>query len=785
MLNHELLGETLDARIIRQHRDSFDCKLFYTGKEISALGRLYIDDTALWQPSANFVQKQKTKFHKTYPIDKILRVRVISAKRKSPGNELKLYLNERLADRDNNELLLKRDDEVSGWAMREIPGMGWIVQLDFSRSIRNHPERDQPDITVLAKFGDMPGVADGLKRPLTIERGDALLGSVFSLPVRPEDNYTISIKSSLVSLDTQLLHENTSPHPRAVWHWHQMGKRGKANNNPSEDSTLPLQQLFRGDHFFMVEDDPKTLAMRRQRLEDNGAKVSSYAAPVALSVENISDSIVRQVTEKLPDVLLLDYACPSEERGVKIAQQVLEKLEAKGLAITTAICGSFITKDNREQIFCQAPRLQGVLLRPLHIDSLIRLLTGERVNDEKVALPELEHFQKTIPVEQWLEDLYERENLDGLAVGRQIKRQKVHWDYAKGHFTHFTHLGSQSAPTLYRRTDLAQLLDGNPGPLLYAPKETMHTDLLHSVGSHTCWWRFEQDNLIWIVGIASKKPFPARALLQEALESGLAYSTVKNNLSLHAELLSSGLLIQALTHEFYNRIAGMRLQANFLEDLTERLRDKTQAQLLSNTKNLEAMSKRASSSRQEADELEQLIEGIMHGLSHRRKPTPLPSLFERLRRICALLEKQFSHQVYLVQPPPLSVSVPLSVVSLALVNLIHNSGKHGNRNSGLQQRVFWDIAFEQTTEGKSVPKSLRLVLQDNGLGISTFQAERLFLPGQSFADDQEKRHGLGLWLSKTLLNRYHADLRLEENAVGWGCRFVIELPFTLEMGHEQ
>lgn len=242
---------------------------------------------------------------------------------------------------------------------------------------------------------------------------------------------------------------------------------------------------------------------------------------------------------------------------------------------------------------------------------------------------------------------------------------------------------------------------------------------------------------------------------------------MQQRLLLHAELLSSGLLLQSLAHEFYNRIASWRTQIDDLEFIAK------------NPYKLNILAKIAQTNREEADELESLISGIMTGFSQRAQPTDLINLFKRLERVSLLFTKEFGHRICLVKPPKLSVSIPSSIISLALINLMHNTGKHGNRSHGLQQRVYWDIKFSDSCKALA----LQLIVEDNGLGISDFNTKRLFQPGESQAEDSKVRHGIGLWLSRMLLRRFKGDLYLAENAMGRGCRFIIELPLIIEMDY--
>ena len=70
-------------------------------------------------------------------------------------------------------------------------------------------------------------------------------------------------------------------------------------------------------------------------------------------------------------------------------------------------------------------------------------------------------------------------------------------------------------------------------------------------------------------------------------------------------------------------------------------------------------------------------------------------------------------------------------------------------------------------------------VRDNGGGIPSYQLNRLFQAGISFAQEAEQQHGIGLWLARTIANRVDGDILLSSNFRGLGCCFTLRVPLVL------
>lgn len=107
------------------------------------------------------------------------------------------------------------------------------------------------------------------------------------------------------------------------------------------------------------------------------------------------------------------------------------------------------------------------------------------------------------------------------------------------------------------------------------------------------------------------------------------------------------------------------------------------------------------------------------------------------------------------------LAVPEEVAHAILSNLVENSRQHG------------------ATRVSIAPIHNRLMVEDNGAGISPANAEKLFTP--FFTTRRESGGtGLGLAIVRSLLAAYHADIRHVPSDEG--ARFDIRFPETTAMG---
>lgn len=101
------------------------------------------------------------------------------------------------------------------------------------------------------------------------------------------------------------------------------------------------------------------------------------------------------------------------------------------------------------------------------------------------------------------------------------------------------------------------------------------------------------------------------------------------------------------------------------------------------------------------------------------------------------------------------------LLQLAINNLLDNAIKYSDKNSVVTLRVF--------KEGRYI----RLQVIDEGPGIAAGESKRIFEKYYRGSNMQTKGTGLGLYLTRKIINQHHADISVSNNEPR-GCIFEIK-----------
>ena len=109
-----------------------------------------------------------------------------------------------------------------------------------------------------------------------------------------------------------------------------------------------------------------------------------------------------------------------------------------------------------------------------------------------------------------------------------------------------------------------------------------------------------------------------------------------------------------------------------------------------------------------------------------------------------------------------------SEIEIIFNNLISNAVKYNNDNGKVEISI---IQF---------PKSLTIIVEDNGFGMSKEDSDRLFEDFVRIKNEMTKNitgSGLGLSITKKIINMYNGEIHVESEP-GKGTKFTIELPHS-------
>jgi two-component system, CitB family, sensor kinase len=158
----------------------------------------------------------------------------------------------------------------------------------------------------------------------------------------------------------------------------------------------------------------------------------------------------------------------------------------------------------------------------------------------------------------------------------------------------------------------------------------------------------------------------------------------------------------------------------------------------------------------------------------RHRQAYLPEVAETIRNIATAECRDMGVVLHVAKAPMLALPLPEAALVLPAVNLLTNAAKHHYR----QENPRAELLFDLEDSGQETP-FLILDIRDNGPGIDAKAMERLWQPGYSTAADLEQRRGIGLWLSRKLVEEAGGTIDIQQNWRGAGLWFRLRFPIHL------
>jgi len=123
------------------------------------------------------------------------------------------------------------------------------------------------------------------------------------------------------------------------------------------------------------------------------------------------------------------------------------------------------------------------------------------------------------------------------------------------------------------------------------------------------------------------------------------------------------------------------------------------------------------------------------------------------------------------------IAVDVNKISQVIRNLVSNALKFSPKNSNVKVAI---SCFTITANKATVPW-LRVAVTDTGAGISKENQEKLFKAVIQFNPGKLQKgqgSGLGLWISKGIVDKHCGRLYVHSDGEGHGCTFFLELPIS-------
>lgn len=720
------------------------------------------------------------------------------------------YLHERWAQNNpwpDLDLHLEAGNRVTGWVVRTVPGKygpAHLVQLDVEAPVcdaNGDPyEWDdgirqglvmQPDIQVLVHPEHMPG-KDGSTARIDIGEPAAVPPRMVLDPHEP-------VAALLLDIHQRPPHEPTASTLALIHHLDaarqqdlQAGQQLQSQDDIEGRRHLRIAQalgaaqadataVLRGKRIGVLDD----VAAARETLMDvlghYGAEVTPVlpAADGSVWTHAALVQCLKLHLQQAYDLLLVDDGLPSAHDGERALREALQSLRSQAdpsarLPLPRVVLISAQTETTE----WPHPRLEalgvfGALRRPLSPVALAEVLTA--------GTPHWEWAPPGAAV--WDTAGLATEPAGQLKAMLRQARDHLLQDYAVL-LTVAPHgglgwLAEDGLPPLHARdladaatkTRLRELAAGLHNELVLAHGKEA-TGLLRPNDRHVARWRgllpSANGKPRYLLGVGSPGRDCAAGwpLFCQAVEARLEAMQWHQALHQHAPALATGWMAHGHAHETLGLTETLALQAAGLQ---ARIGHLTNSEGLLPAQGISTLAAKLSAT---ADQISALGRRLLRRQRDRRRPIHLRAWAEELQASLHRPCHDGKLALFLRTPPDLTLALPDAVLSIAVTNLVLNAVKHHYRQENRWVAIhFWRRAEDD---------HLVCDVSDNGPGISQAVLAHLFEPGLSTATEATQRHGIGLWLSNTLLQQEQGTLRLHRNWRGLGCTFRIELPLLAE-----
>nr|VFJ56962.1 MAG: Histidine kinase-, DNA gyrase B-, and HSP90-like ATPase [Candidatus Kentron sp. DK] len=789
----DLTGRILPARIKKVRLDSCELDLLdERDHSVIASGRLYQAGSLAWRDSR--LLKDIPDYQPGIILEKVYAQRP----RYEEGQGL-WYVQERWGqDNPWTDLALAVDDIITGTVIRDIVSAksgehaGYLVQLDVGAPIRvsdsgvlEPSDRSQPDIEVFLPDEELPWADGGLDTipentrigRMSLMVGDAIQGMVREIRMPPL-NPVVSLSRFIHSRDTTA--EKAFRHENNMARWHFRRLLGEAGETASSEEDVtpeftPGDRPYAGKRFLLVEDNPATLAAQSELLSLMGAHVHAIEVRPGGFGGAIHDAIT-VLEENDFDIALIDNNLPGKDLGRNFVRQVSAQLTNRYpvcFVLISADPGQIPTRETREKL--RENGVKGFVQRPLTHIALQQLLAGTEIWEDAGRRTNADRSARYLPsatlsptVEQILDDIAGQAGIHFALLVRASRRIDPPDFIAAGNAP----FQWDDITNVVGKTDLHLLIDGRIGALDVIPGEGGNNLLRTGQDNSSHWKVLNLGNARWIFGVghvSDKDIQDQLSIWHSALGAAMdaqGWQAWARHISGFVQL---GLAHQGLSHEV------IHLQSEFsdlLFLLDDRIRKLESGAVLKKRDKDFLADKLAALTRSKTNLLE-FSRHQLHEQAMRHREVFLPDAVAAIWRIANCECQEGEVALHVADPPPLALPLPNAALVLPVINLLLNAIKHHYRRENRRAELLFGLKEQEQKHW------LVIDVRDNGPGLAQTAVERLWQPGFSGAADVEERHGIGLWLSRQLVEGAGGTLELYENWRGIGACFRLCFPIHL------
>jgi signal transduction histidine kinase/ActR/RegA family two-component response regulator len=676
------------------------------------------------------------------------------------------YVNERWAS--NNpwlDLKIKKNDEVIGTIVRTAK-IGYFVQLD------------NPDIEVFlpqnqvpwsdGSLGEEPNEANISRLPLAVDdRIKAIVTEIHYPPSNP-----------VISLSKYLAYQARSDQTLETKQTFQTPLQYSADIKGdllTFQKGLVKDKLFTGKQFLIVDDDKLALDALANLLIANGAKVKSVY--IQLNIDEVLQTINHFIEQDSLDLILIKYSLSKKNEGLQLAYNLFKNNKNQRIILYT---GDTVTdlpdKHNLKNY------VHSFFLQPLQLDKILACLKGQEywetnkivnfVGNQTIS----DIFNTGKDAFDLLNSAIHVYNLDYAVLIKVLSSQHLEVIHRAGNskFPTEKHLVDR---LLITKSDLRQLAKGVKTELQLKP----NTHGNEGLKPYSKWAHFlslgNAKNPSYILGIGWNND--QRHFLRQndlwafslLIQTKLEHQFLNECLNRQLPFFIQGQLLSGLTHEIRNRFSPWVNYQQTLREYWQQYKlseaDERQALEFEIEKALDGMETAY-------DRLDELMDLMLGGLRQSGVTTSIKTLLEQIKQLFTTQLRQHGIVLHIKPAPDITLGFSPLYLLQSLSNLILNTRKHMHRHTGGKVEIITKI--EEIPQENDSTKVLSIYVADNGPGIPSHFVKNIFTPGFSQAVKPEERTGMGLYISRFLLQQIGGNVELIDNWRGIGCVFRLQLP---------
>lgn len=240
-------------------------------------------------------------------------------------------------------------------------------------------------------------------------------------------------------------------------------------------------------------------------------------------------------------------------------------------------------------------------------------------------------------------------------------------------------------------------------------------------------------------------------ILEERNEMILTLQKLNRSASINA-------LASTISHEINQPLGASRLNAQFAE-----------MKLNSDPINVSLLKELVQNILGDINRASTIVKNLSRLSSNKNNSVSMVSLSESIAQVVEISKGKLRASkitIELICPRDHQIKINMSEWQQVLINLINNAIDSLDEVTRDDKKIIISVS--------QAGASMHISIEDNGKGIEPGQESKIF---DLMISNKESGSGIGLWLSKNIINRFGGDVTAHNNAKGGAC-FVIQLPNT-------